>query len=544
MKLRAMILCLSIGVGLIPTNSAQAIYKGTSALGSPYVVKYRTANSWCSGTLIEPQILVTAAHCIVDYGVAIPASDIGVYPPGVDTTKSSIASRGYKIFFPSGFYNDSQKIEPNDIAFIALDKPIDLTVKLKLATYEITQQMLAEGVAMVGYGYGRMGRENIYPSAPQQYTAHPISQIRFRGFQGYERTYINFAADENGDTCPGDSGGPTIAQYKGETYLVSIHSGGRGPCSTDTDGTWSSTGTISGEYPNLLNAATTLIANLKPTAVSNIKVTSSALTGNISWDLPKNSPVVPTGYVVKDAASNELCRTTTNTCQVSLKPGSNLLTVLAIAGKIFSNGVTIEYFVKNAVNPDFVGLDTYQTQVSVKWSPIRDFGGATPNATYVEIRDEADGSVLCTALSTQNECRFSFLQKGYNLLLNVRSDLGQTESVQIGRFSGILQSSLVSRTISNLQNINTQLNSYLLSNPGYKTEISQLQSQLPVITNNFIFTEDVLNQVLDTRNNVADLVSRIIANPKKATITCIKGKLTKKVTAIKPKCPSGYKVKK
>jgi len=31
---------------------------------------------------------------------------------------------------------------------------------------------------------------------------------------------------------------------------------------------------------------------------------------------------------------------------------------------------------------------------------------------------------------------------------------------------------------------------------------------------------------------------------KKATITCVKGKLTKKVTAVKPKCPSGYKLKK
>ncbi len=29
-----------------------------------------------------------------------------------------------------------------------------------------------------------------------------------------------------------------------------------------------------------------------------------------------------------------------------------------------------------------------------------------------------------------------------------------------------------------------------------------------------------------------------------STITCVKGKLTKKVTAIKPKCPPGYKVKK
>jgi M6 family metalloprotease-like protein len=35
-----------------------------------------------------------------------------------------------------------------------------------------------------------------------------------------------------------------------------------------------------------------------------------------------------------------------------------------------------------------------------------------------------------------------------------------------------------------------------------------------------------------------------LAATKKATITCVKGKLTKKVTAVKPKCPTGYKLKK
>ena len=34
------------------------------------------------------------------------------------------------------------------------------------------------------------------------------------------------------------------------------------------------------------------------------------------------------------------------------------------------------------------------------------------------------------------------------------------------------------------------------------------------------------------------------AKSKKTTITCVKGKITKRVTALKPKCPTGYKVKK
>ncbi len=542
MKWRAVGLSVAILLGFIPGYSAQAIYKGTSALGSPYVVQVTTPNAWCSGTLVEPQILVTAAHCLVDFGVAVSASSIGVYPPGVDTSKSSIVSRGYQIFYPQGFYNNTESIEPEDIAFVVLDKAVGSTVRPKLANYDITQQIVAQGIRIVAYGYGKLDQNN-RTSIPQQMIARPIAQRNLSGFRGYQRTYINFAADENGDTCPGDSGGPAIAQYKGIEYLVSIHSGGRGPCSIDQVGIWSGTSTIAGEYQFLLNEATSALNKLKPTDVSNVRISSSGLTGNITWDLPKSSPVVPTGYIVKDAASNELCKTTANTCQVSLKPGSNLLTVFTLAGNISSNGVAIEYIVRNATNPELIGLDTYQTQVAVKWAPIADFGGASPGSTYVEIRDESDGSVLCTALATQNECRFTFSQKGYNLLLNVKSDLGQTESVQIGRFSGILQSSLVSRTVSNLQNINTQLKSYLLSNPGYKAEIAQLQSQLPALTNDFIFTDDVLTQVLATRNNVSALVSRIIANPKQATITCIKGKLTKKVTAVKPKCPTGYKVK-
>jgi hypothetical protein len=33
------------------------------------------------------------------------------------------------------------------------------------------------------------------------------------------------------------------------------------------------------------------------------------------------------------------------------------------------------------------------------------------------------------------------------------------------------------------------------------------------------------------------------ASKKKVTISCVKGKITKKVSGVSPKCPSGYKVK-
>jgi uncharacterized membrane-anchored protein YhcB (DUF1043 family) len=45
-------------------------------------------------------------------------------------------------------------------------------------------------------------------------------------------------------------------------------------------------------------------------------------------------------------------------------------------------------------------------------------------------------------------------------------------------------------------------------------------------------------------NQPAAVTSKKPAPPKKTTIVCVKGKLTKKVTAVKPKCPTSYKLKK
>jgi V8-like Glu-specific endopeptidase len=121
-------------MSIFPSN-ADAIYNGTSALGSPYVVQISTSKGMCSGTLVEPQILVTAAHCLVANGSAVSAADIGVYSPGINISGASFVARGYQIFYPSGYFNNTSFIEPNDIAFVILDKPINSTVKLKLANY-------------------------------------------------------------------------------------------------------------------------------------------------------------------------------------------------------------------------------------------------------------------------------------------------------------------------------------------------------------------------------------------------------------------------
>jgi hypothetical protein len=54
---------------------------------------------------------------------------------------------------------------------------------------------------------------------------------------------------------------------------------------------------------------------------------------------------------------------------------------------------------------------------------------------------------------------------------------------------------------------------------------------------------DAARIIEDARAQAAKILDKARAAAKKRTIICVKGKLTKKVTAVKPKCPTGYKKK-
>jgi hypothetical protein len=55
-------------------------------------------------------------------------------------------------------------------------------------------------------------------------------------------------------------------------------------------------------------------------------------------------------------------------------------------------------------------------------------------------------------------------------------------------------------------------------------------------------SQEVVVEPTPTPTATATPTSRPVV-AKKVTITCVKGKTSKKVTAVKPKCPAGYKKK-
>ena len=76
------------------------------------------------------------------------------------------------------------------------------------------------------------------------------------------------------------------------------------------------------------------------------------------------------------------------------------------------------------------------------------------------------------------------------------------------------------------------------------TTIAQAQ-KIVIIDTQRVITESIIGKA--AKNNLEVEIKKgqaKVAALKKTTIICTKGKLTKKVAAVKPKCPPGYKVKK
>jgi hypothetical protein len=71
--------------------------------------------------------------------------------------------------------------------------------------------------------------------------------------------------------------------------------------------------------------------------------------------------------------------------------------------------------------------------------------------------------------------------------------------------------------------------------------IEEKMIRLPIILGNDLSTA---KYNIQSANSSLDASEKVWEKTQKTTITCIKGKLTKKVTAVKPKCPTGYKLKK
>lgn len=196
----------SLGGGIDPN---MAIVNGTPTTAFPSVgIVGDASEGFCSGTLIAPQVVLTAGHCAD--GVAHTA---GRFQVGGQTYATSQV-----IVHPQ--YNESAIGTDNahDIALFRLNRAV--TGISPSPIYRSTPQV-GQLLTLVGFGAGGTGSSGHDGSfGTKRVGTTPIDQVSSR--------LILWRFDNNSEsnTAPGDSGGPAFIQVGGTYYVAGVTSGG------------------------------------------------------------------------------------------------------------------------------------------------------------------------------------------------------------------------------------------------------------------------------------------------------------------------------
>lgn len=189
----------------------------------------------CGGSLISPDTVLTAAHCIYRGSTRLQPRDLDVLVGSVDLGRYDGARVQIRRIHVHPDY-DPVTYE-NDVAILQLDD----TGQAPVATVQPGEEALwapATTATALGWGETETGR---YASVLQQVdlpivsdtdcaTAYPATTFG-AAFSGENMVCAGYTVDNQGDTCGGDSGGPMTVLDGTRRVLVGVTSWGSSPCS-------------------------------------------------------------------------------------------------------------------------------------------------------------------------------------------------------------------------------------------------------------------------------------------------------------------------
>lgn len=159
---------------------------------------YQTAQFFASGTLIDPQVVLTAAHCLKDtLSVSVVLDEL------IPQDVNSIPIRSRKFFSHPNYENTDTRL---DFGLIFLSEPVESP--LQCPVIESFSTRLPE--TYIRYGYGGRNGEN----------------RRFRAEMRFSmETKSGFVLSEDTTGVYGDSGGPVLIIHEDQLKLIGIHTG-------------------------------------------------------------------------------------------------------------------------------------------------------------------------------------------------------------------------------------------------------------------------------------------------------------------------------
>ena len=246
----ALSLSLVVGSLLLVSPRASAITYGfvdsnnTFSNTGAFIVKTSNGQIFpiCSGTLITPNVFLTAAHCTSFYtqelapegDVAYVSLDASIPFGSLTSSKTQLLAVAHVVSNPN--FNQAQS-DSGDIGVLILDRNVRGVTPATLPACGLLDQLVAQNglktASFTNVGYGVQNRV-VGGGVPFFQDLNPIPRMfSFSSFNSLNGGYMRLSQNNstgNGGTCFGDSGGPNFLTLNSQQLIASITITGDSVC--------------------------------------------------------------------------------------------------------------------------------------------------------------------------------------------------------------------------------------------------------------------------------------------------------------------------